>query len=203
MSGGKMGKVKSALEIALERAEGIGGLSPEEKEKLEDEEKVMSILTEFYRAKLDANGLWTKLRGSKSSLLRMAQLNLIDSVSLGSLQEEFRARKQAILAIESLREKQNTAMIEMSLNAIESLQREYQDMKEKAFEDLKREVEAHPQLRMQPVRTPDGKAVMQMMVSVDEAVDARMAEFLSEHEEQFKQEFSDIVRGLKEQVRTN
>jgi len=198
-----MGKVKSALEIALEKAEGIGGLSPEEKKKMDDEEKVMSVLRDFYQAKLDANGLWTKLKGNSPSLLRMAQLSLIDSLSLGSLREELLTRKQAILAIESLKEKQNTAVIEMSLNAVESLQSEYEEMKERALTDLRKQVEMHPQLRMQPVKTPNGKTVMQMTVSVDEAVKDRMAEFLSEHEEQFKQEFNAIITGLKEQVQAN
>jgi len=198
-----MGKVKSALEIALEKAEGIGGLSPEEKKKMDDEEKVMSVLREFYQARLDANGLWKKLKGNSPSLLRMAQLSLVDSLSLGSLREELLTRKQAILAIESLKEKQNTAVIEMSLNAVESLQSEYEDMKERALTDLRKQVEMHPQLRMQPVKTPNGKTVMQMTVSVDEAVKDRMAEFLSEHEEQFKQEVNAIITGLKEQVQAN
>ena len=196
-----MGKVKSALEIALEKAGKIGELSEEEKKKIEDEEKMQSVLREFYRGKLDSNGLWQRLKGSKHSLLAAVQMNLIETVSLGSLEEEFSARKQAIVAVETLKERPNTALIEVSLNSIAALQKEYHEMKEKVVEDLRKQIEMHPQLRMQPVKTPDGKTVMQMSLSVDEAVKTRMAEYLSEHEEEYGQEFIGLIEELKSQIR--
>lgn len=195
-----MGKVKSAFEIAMEKAEKIGVLSPEEKEKIKDEEKVISVLSEFYHGKLDSDGLWQQLKGGKPSLLRMAQINLIDSLSLGSLQEELQMRKEGILAIEALKEEPNTAVIESALHEIEELQRDYEEMREQVVEDLRKQIEMHPQLRMQPVRTPDGKTVMQMTVSVDEAVKAKLDDYFAEHQQQYDQEFSGIVRMLKEQV---
>jgi hypothetical protein len=194
-----MGKVRSALEVALEKAGRIGMLSKEERDRMQEEEKMTSLLREFYQGKLDTDGLWQKLKGNKPSLLVKAQMNLIETLSLGMSQEEFRPRKQAILAIETLKENQNTAVIESGLNALESLQREYEGTKEKVTRDLKSQMEKHPQMRMQPVRTPDGKTVMQMSVSVDEAVRARLAEYLSEHEARYRQEFSAVVDGLKEQ----
>jgi len=167
-----MGRVKSALEIAIEKADEIGGLSQEEKEKIRDEEKVLSILKEFYQGKLDSNGLWQQLRGTKPSLLHMVQINLIETLSLGSLTEELQTKRQGILAIETLKESPRTSVIEPILYEIKDLQRKYEEIKVKVREDLKKQMEMHPQLRMQPVRTPDGKTVMQMSVSVDEAVKA-------------------------------
>ncbi len=196
-----MGKVKSAFEIAMEKAEKIGMLSQEEKEKIKDEEKVISILSEFYHGKLDSNGLWQQLKGEKPPpLLRMAQINLIDSLSLGSLQEELQMRKKGILAIETLKDNPNTAVIESALHEIEELQKDYEEMKKQVVEDLRKQIEMHPQLRMQPVRTPDGKTVMQMTVSVDEAVKAKLDDYFAEHQKQYDQEFSGIVQMLKEQV---
>ena len=69
------------------------------------------------------------------------------------------------------------------------------------MEDLKRQIETHPQLRMQPVRTPDGRTVRQMTLSVDEAVKARLGEYLSEQEKQYNEEFSGIIRDLEEHVK--
>lgn len=195
-----MGRVKSAHEIAMEKADEIGGLSQEEKEKIRDEEKVFSILKEFYHGELNPNGLWQKLRGTKPSLLNMAQINLIETLSLGSLPEELQTKRQGILAIETLKESPHTSVIEPVLLEIEDLQREYEEMKIKVREDLKKQIEMHPQMRMQPVRTPDGKTVMQMSVSVDEAVKAQLGEYLSKHEEEFSREFMRMLEELKKYV---
>ena len=195
-----MGKVKTALEIALEKAGKIGGLSQEEKEKKEDEEKVMAVLQQYFQGKIDSNGLWQRLKGSKPFQLKIAQILLIDSLGLGNSQEEFQTRKQGILAVETLKETQNTAVIELVLNALEDLQKEYREKKENVVKDFKRQLEKHPQLRMQPVRTPDGKTVMQMSVSVDEAVKARLSDLLTENEKQYSQEFLSVIEELKDQV---
>jgi hypothetical protein len=196
-----MGKVKSAFEIAMEKAGSIGVLSEEEKERIRDEEKVTSILKEFYHLRIDSNGLWQQLQGSKASLLRMAQLNIIKSLGLGNATEELENRMHGILAIETLKKKPNTAIMEPALRAIRDLQKDYEGMKGRVMEDLKRQIEMHPQLRMQPVRTPDGRTVRQMTLSVDEAVKARLGEYLSEQEKQYNQEFSGIIRELEEQIR--
>jgi hypothetical protein len=195
-----MAKVKSALEIALEKAGNIATLTKEEKERVREEERLMSMLREFYQGKFDSDGLWQRLKGSTPTILREAQLNLINTFGIGISPEDLQERKQAILAVETLKERQNTAVIEADLNSIEALLREYQDMKEKAVEDLKRQMEMQPQLRMRPVKTPDGKTVMQMMVSVDEAVKVRLSEFLAEQEEHFNEEFSALIADLKEQM---
>jgi hypothetical protein len=192
-----MGKVKSSLEIALEKAGKIGGLSSEEKEKIKNEEMLKSILGKFYKGDIDSNSLWQKLKGSKSSLLKMAQINLIDSLSLGNSQIEFQMRKEGILAVETLKEKPNTAVIDSILDLIEVLQKEYQGMKKGVAEDLKREIERNPQLRMQPVRTPNGKTVFQATLSVDEAVKIRLSDFLSEHEKGYIAEFNSLIEKFK------
>jgi len=55
-----MANVKSALEIALEKADKIGVLSTEEKELMKDEGKITETLREFYLGKIDPNGLWQR-----------------------------------------------------------------------------------------------------------------------------------------------
>jgi len=196
-----MGKVKSAFEIAMEKAGRIGVLSEEEKQRIKDEEKVISILKEFYQRRIDSNGLWHQLQGSKASLLGMAQLNIINSLGLGNATEELENRMHGILAIETLKKKPNTAVIESALRVIGDLQKDYEGMKEHVIEDLKRQIEMHPQLRMQPVRAPDGRTVRQITLSVDEAVKARLGEYLSEQEKQYSQEFSEIIRELEDHVK--
>ena len=195
-----MEKVKSAFEKAMEKAAEIGEFTPEEKEKLREQEKLKTLLAEFYKGQLDRDGLWQSLKGSNPSFLKKVQQNLVDSLGLGSADEELRLRKDGILAIETLKEKQNTSMIEHILDSIVILQKEYQEGKEKAAEELREAIERNPQLRLQPVRTPDGRSVLQAAVSVDEAVQAKLSEFLSEHEKRYSLEFNRLTEKLKKEV---
>lgn len=195
-----MGKVKSAFEKAMEKASEIGELTPEEKEEIKDQGKIKLILTEFYKGQIDRDGLWQKLKGSKPSLLKEAQQYLIDSLGLGSTPEEFQQRKEGILAVETLKAKQNVPAIEQMLNSVKILQKEYQDGKEKAEEELREAIEQNPQLRLRPVRTPDGRTVLQAAYSVDEALQARLSEFMSQHEEKYSQKFVRLIEKLKKEI---
>ncbi len=195
-----MGKVKTALEIALDRANNIGSLSSEEKKKIQDEEKISNILSEYFKGKIDANGLWQNFKEVEPSLLSVAQQKLIETISLNSLLEEIRSKKQAILAIESLKKQPDTVVIESSLQALEMLKKEYEEMKEKIEDDLKRHIEANPHLRMKQMRTSDGR-IIQIALSVEDAVKARLEEFLPQHEEQYSNEFANILEELKLQVK--
>jgi hypothetical protein len=197
-----MGKVKTALEIALEKAGRLGELSEGEKEKIREEQRIASLLSDFYQARIDANALWMKFKGTPATGLVSAQVCLIDTIGLQMIEEELQRRKDAILAIETLKQSPNTAAIESSLNAIGELQKEYDVMRKQAVDDLRRQMEEHPQLRMVPVKRPDGKTVMQMGVSVDEAVKGRIEEYLAEQEESFGNEFTFLITELKGLVET-
>ena len=196
-----MGNVKSALEKAMEKASQIGELTPEEKEHIKEQEQLKIWLSEFYKGKLDRDNLWQKLKGKKTSLLKEAQQYLIDSFGLGSTPEEFKTRRDGVLAIETLKETQLTPAIEQILDSIEILQREYQDRKEKMADDLRAEIERNPQMRMQPVRTPDGRTAFQATLSVDEAVQAKLSEFLTEHENVYNAEFIRMINRLKQEIK--
>jgi hypothetical protein len=195
-----MANVKSALELALEKADKIGVLSTEEKALMQDEAKITEILREFFLGRIDSNGLWQKFKGSKPALLRTAQMSLIDTLNITGLPEELQSKKKGILAIETLKEQPNTVVIESSLQAIEVLKKEYEGMKEQIVDDLRKHIEGNPQLRMKQVRSPDGRT-MQVAVSVEEAVKAKLDEYLPQQEEQYAKDFSGIIEELKMQVR--
>jgi hypothetical protein len=195
-----MGNVKSALEKAMEKAAKIGTLTPEEKTHLKEREQLKIWLSEFYKGKLDRDNLWQKLKGKQLSLLKEAQHSLIDSLGLSSTHEEFKNRRDGVLAIETLKETQRTPAIEQLLDSIEMLKSEYQDRKEKMADELRAEIERNPQLRMQPVRTPDGRTAFQATLSVDEAVQAKLSEFLTEHENVYNAEFVRMITRLKQEI---
>jgi hypothetical protein len=195
-----MGEVKSAFEMAMDKIKGISGLTPEEKEELKEREELKLVLAGFYRGDLSRDQLWERLRGMKPALLKEAQQNMADSLRLGNIPEEFQQRKEGILAIEALKEKQNTAAIENTLNAVGKLQRDYIGQKEEAVAQLRAAVEENPQLRVRQVRTPDGR-VRQTALSVDEAMQTRMAEFLAEHEKRYETMFGQGIDRLKKELK--
>ncbi|MDQ7788227.1 MAG: hypothetical protein RDU01_11550 [Thermodesulfovibrionales bacterium] len=192
-----MDKVKNAFEKAMERAAAMGEMTAEEKEQMKEQEKIKTILSEYYKDDLDRDGLWKKMKGSKSESLRETQMSLINSLGLNMIPEEFLKRKDGILAIESLKEQQRVSVMEQVLDSIAGIQKEYQEGKEEASEQLREAIESNPQMRMKPVKTPDGRMTFQAAVSVDEAVQARLSEFLTEHEERYEFSFTKLIEKLK------
>jgi hypothetical protein len=196
----KMGEVKSAFEKAMEKMKEIEELTQEEKEELRDRDKLRSLLAAFYRGNLSRDETWENFKTIRPSFLREAQQNMADSLRLLNTPEEFRQRKDGILAIEALKKRQNTAAIENTMSNIDTLQREYQEGKERAVEELRRAIEANPQLRVRPVRTPDGRTVLQAIPSVDEAVQEKLGDFLAEHERRYEAMFLQAVVRLKKEL---
>lgn len=192
-----VGIVKSAFEKAMEKAEEIGEFTPEEKETLKDRESLKEVLAEYYKGRLNLDGLWVKLKVFNPLFLNEAQISMLSSIRLGNIPEEFRLRKNGILAVEALKEKKNISTLENLLNSIEKIQKEYEDLKEQAVEQLRKAIEDNPQMRVKPVKTPDGKTVLQQTVSVDEAVQSRVTEFLDEHEKRYEAMFDRVSEELR------
>lgn len=195
-----MGTVKTAFEKAMEKAEGIGSLTEEEKEQLKDRDKIRAVLAAFYKGEIKRDEIWEMLKGSKPSVLREAQQNLADSVRLNTVPEEFQQRKDGILAIESIKSKKNTAALESVLNSIGRIQKEYREIREQAFAEIRTAIEQNPQLRMRPAKGPNGRTVYQTS-TVDEAMQERLGEFLSEHDRKYETIFSKAIEKLKNEIR--
>jgi hypothetical protein len=196
-----MGEVKSAFEKAMEKMNTVEALTAEEKAELKDREEMKTLLAAFYKGKLSRDQMWQKFKGIRPALLKEAQHSMADSLRLGITAEEFRQRKEGILAIEALKDKKNTSAVESTINAIDRLQKEHIQIKEHAAKELRAAVEQNPQLRMRPVRTPDGRTAYQAALSVDEAVQAKMSEFLAEHEKRYELMFSQAVAKLNNELR--
>jgi hypothetical protein len=188
--------------IARERLTRIGELTQEEKEKMVDSEKVNSLLSEFYQGQIDPESLWKRLKEEgKPSLLREAQIKLVDSLSFGSTPAELQRKRDGILAIETLKEEQNTSIVELNLNLIEDLQKRYRAEIEQAYNGIKAEVERNPQLRVKQVQ--QGQNTMIIQLSVDEAIKQlpQWRDFLSDQEKRYSQEFAKVMEKLKRELK--
>ena len=193
---------KDLSPIARERLAKIGELSQEEKEKMVDSEKVNSLLSEFYQGQLDPESLWKRLKEEgKPSLLREAQMRLINSLSFGSTPTELQRKRDGILAIETLKKEQNTSIVELNLNLMEDLQKRYRAEIEQAYNGIRTEVERNPQLRVKQVQ--QGQSTMLVQLSVDEAIKQlpQWIDFLSDHEKRYSQEFAKLTEKLKRELR--
>jgi len=188
--------------IARERLAKIGEFTREEKEKMVDSEKVNSLLSEFYQGQIDPESLWKRLKEEgKPSLLREAQMRLIDSLSFGSTPAELQRKRDGILALETLKEEQNTSIVELNLNLMEDLQKRYRAEIERAYNGIRAEVERNPQLRVKQVQ--QGQNTMIVQLGVDEAIKQlpQWQDFLSDQENRYSQEFTKITEKLKRELR--
>jgi hypothetical protein len=188
--------------IARARLIKIGEVTEKERERMIDCERVDSLLSEFHQGAIDAEGLWKRLRTEgRPSLLRVAQARLIESLSLGASPAELQRRKEGILAIETLKDEQNTSILELDLNLIDELQKRYRSEVERAYSDIRVQVERNPQLRVKQVQ--QGQRTVLVHMTIDEAIRQlpQWQEFLSEHEGRYSQEFARVIDKLKRELR--
>jgi hypothetical protein len=193
---------KDLSPIARERLAKIGELSQEEKEKMVDSGKVNSLLSEFYQGQIDPESLWKRLKEEgRPSLLKEAQIRLIDSLSLGSTPAELQRKREGVLAIETLKEEQNTSIVELNLNLMEDLQKRYRAEIEQAYNGIRAEVERNPQLRLKQIQ--QGQSTMVIQLTVDEAIKQlpQWRDFLSNHEIRYSQEFAKVMEKLKRELK--
>lgn len=188
--------------IMREKLARIGEITPEEKARIKDLDQLTSLLSGFYKGEITSESLWKELKDYKdkgeSYLLKEAQVKLIDSLSMAGDNIELQKRKRGILAIETLKEDQNTATIEQSLDMIEGLRIRQKEEMEQAYNSLKAQVESNPQLRLQQVK--QGQV---MQLTVDEAIKTspEWNNFVANHEKRYSQEFYKVIQKLKSEVR--
>jgi len=193
---------KDLSPIAREKLARIGELTQEEKEKMAVSEKVNCLLSEFYQGQIDPEALWKRLKEEgKPSLLREAQMRLLDSLSFGSTPAELQRRRDGILAIETLKEEQNTSVVEVNLNLMEDLQKRYRAEIEQAHNGIRAEVEINPQLRVKQIQ--QGPNTVMIQLTVDEAIKQlpQWQDFLSRHERRYSQEFAQVMEKLKKELK--
>lgn len=189
---------KSLPPIARERLARIGEPTREEKDSIRDAEVVDSLLAEFYQGQIAPDELWKRLKEEgKPSLLRKAQMRLLDSLSFGSAPADLHSKSEGIIAIETLKEDQNTPLVERILDLIEHMQERYGTEAEEARSKMRAEVERNPQLRMKQVQ--QGQSTIMIQLTVDEAIEElpQWRDFLAEHGKRYSREFNDLVEKLR------
>ncbi|MFN3395180.1 MAG: hypothetical protein ACK4Z9_00090 [Thermodesulfovibrionales bacterium] len=195
-----MGEVKTALEKALEKVKDIKTLTEEEKLEIRDKEKIKTTLASFFRGELTVEQMVERLKGAKRENIVEAQKNLTDLIRLNISEEELNQKREALISLETIKERRDIIAVEEALNVIRRIQREYNDLKDKAIQEVRAAIEQNPHLRVRPVRLPDGR-VVQANLTVDEALQERLSEFIEEHDKRYERMFSRAIERLKSELR--
>ncbi len=190
-------KIKSAIEIAMEKTEMLEALSEKEKESIQNKKKLDPIMLSFYRKKLQPDDLWEKFKGEDEAFILLAQRNIIDSLKFGLETEELQRRIKAIIALESLKKEQKTSSVQEGLSEMEAMMQRSEEEKEQVYNEFKRQVENNPQARTK-VLEQDGAKIM-LKLSVDDAIaqSKQWKQFLVDFENKYTDIFTDIVEKLK------
>jgi len=188
-----MEKMKSAYEIAMEKAAKI-----EASEEFDKKGELKPLLAKFFRDKINAEDLWQKLKDNYSSdQYKQAQIMLINSLGLRTTDEQFKKRKEGILAIEALKDEKNSSLLEQYMNNISTLINQYEQEKEKMEEQIKQRLKQNSQARMKPIQTEDGRTVMKLESGVDNETREQFNNMLAQFEERYSMKFDQYISELK------
>lgn len=191
-----MPNIKSAREIALEKSKKIERLSAQEMAEIKQEEKIDAILAQYYKDQIESDDLWYRLKGISSKYLLKAQNNFLQSLTFQSNDYDIKKRRTGILAIENLKESNQSSDIEYYLQQLIKIKDEFIKNKEQLRENLQKELARDPQKRFQTFQ--QGNQIIVKQLSLEEALDQnqQLKQHMQQTEKQFnfaKEKLSDIL----------
>lgn len=188
--------------LARERLAKIGALSEEEKERIRRSGELDSALSQYFKGELSSEDLWKRLKVLKDQtgepIVKEAQSKLVDTLRLQMNQEDFEQRRQAILAIETIKGGGEYTTVELVLNSIETLRQKYTNLKEQAYQQLKGAVESQLQAAAQQAIKQGLKVDVEGSVEANIKSSPQWKEFISRHEKNSEEMFNSYIARLRE-----
>jgi len=190
--------------LAKERLARIGALSPEEMARARRSSELDSRLSQYFKGELSSEDLWKELKSLKDqsdeSIVKEAQIKLVNTLRLQMKQEDFEQRRSAILALETMKGDGKYSSMELIFNSIGDLRQKYTQAKEQAYEQLKASIE--PQLK-----AITEQAIKQgLKIDIDSSLDANIKnspqwkDFISQHEKAGSEMFNDYIARLRQLI---
>jgi len=193
--------MKSAYEKAMERADEVYGAEADDVNSLEIRENLKEIMAPFFKEEMDAEALWHELEDKGEAYLKEAQLMLIESIGLRNSSEQIKRRKEAVVAVESLKESGNSTFFEKQFTQAQSLQQQYQTQKKQLDEQVKQHLEqAQSQgqgqnpLAAAQNRNADGQNGMNAQMR------QQLAQKVSEFQEGYNKRFKQLIEKMKAEI---
>lgn len=190
-----MGYIKSAREIALEKIENEK-LSAQEIAEIKQQEKINSILAKYYKDQIEPDELWHYFKGIPLKYLIQAQNSFIKSLTFQSNDYDFEKRKKGVLAIENLKESNQSSNIEYYFEQLSKMQREFQKSKEQLIDYVREDLKRNPQKKLQTFQ--QGNQIIIKELSVEEVLeqDRVLKQKLNQMERQYKEKFNQTKEKL-------
>lgn len=190
--------------LARERLARIGALSEEERERLKQSNDLGSLLSEYFSGGLDTDGLWKRLKGLKQqrgeSIPREVQARLVDTLRLRMGQEDFEQRRDAILAIETMKAEGKYSTLEVALDSIEAVRQKYLQVKQQAYEQLKEGLQSQLQAAAQQAKAQGMKIDMGGSLDANARNSPQWKDFISQHEESSEEMFDSYIGRLRDAI---
>jgi len=191
--------MKSAYEIAMEKAEEISKDVEGAQDRLSMRDEIKPILSQYYRDDIDADGLWQEFKERDQKLLKEAQKMILEALGLRTNERDLEKKKEAVLALESLKNNGKSTQIERSFQKIQKLQERHTKDREKIQEQLERELN-NSEMQMKQVETEDGQQVMKMEPGLDRETQQKFQKAISQTEAQYSEQFDQFIEELKNQL---
>jgi hypothetical protein len=190
-----VGYIKSAREIALEKTE-KEKLSAQEIAEIKQQEKISSILAKYYKNQIEPDELWHHFKGIPLKYLIEAQNSFIKSLTFQSNDYDFEKRKKGVLAIENLKESNQSSNIEYYFEQLSKMQREFQKSKEQLIDYVREDLKRNPQKKLQTFQ--QGNQIIIKELSVEEVLeqDRVLKQKLNQMEKQYKEKFNQTKEKL-------
>ena len=188
--------------LARQRLERIGKLSPEEQQKLSYEREVEDFLAPFFAGTSSADELWQQVKDrvqkEGSDFLRRTQHRLLDSIRLSTSDADFKRYSDTLLGLETLKDSSSYSTIEMLLGSIASLRQRHADVRQQAYEQLRRQVDQ--QVRTQSEQARQQGLLMDTEASVEASIKAmpEWRDFMSKQEASAGQALNDYLSRIRD-----
>ena len=190
--------------LARERLARIGALSKEERARLKQSNDLDSLLSEYFSGGLDTDGLWKRLKGLKQqrgeSIPREVQARLVDTLRLRMGQEDFEQRRDAILAIETMKAEGKYSTLEVALDSIEAVRQKYLQVKQQAYEQLKAGLQSQLQAAAQQAKAQGMKIDIGGSLDANARNSPQWKDFISQHEESSEEMFDSYIGRLRDAI---
>ncbi len=190
--------------LAKERLAKIGSFSPEENEKQERSRELESLLSQYFTGNITAEELWRKIKELKNqrseAIITEAQSKLLDTLRLQMSQEDIEQRRSAILALETIKDVQKYARLEMHFHSIEALRTKFTKTKEQGYEQLKSGMETQLQAATQQAIRQGINVDMSRSLEANVKNSPQWKAFISKLEQDSETMFNEYITKLQELI---
>jgi hypothetical protein len=187
--------------IARERLARIGGLSATEQRQMQGQREMERALSAYFLGDSNTEGLWQQLKSLSEShgpeVVRAAQMTIVATLRLQMSDDDFARRKDALLAVETLKRSDKYSAIELMLGSIASLHKRYGETRQQAYDQIREQVEGQVKASAEQAR------IQGVLVDTAGSVDViiknspEWRDFMMRHDAAGQKTFHDYIDRLK------